>query len=203
MADNTPNSQAPAKAVKPTLFTNDDRFDPKNQNGVLDPGRIIGYSEIVQANDIAKADDLKFREIHGGKTKEDIYRLLGAKPRELDVEFAWLPVSGIAGGAMSQGASQQLDHYQSREGFQLANEADLSSRGFSLAPNQHIAADGTIRRESDVALYIRSGEVARKWERYKATKAAAAENALPANLQNSEFAELFYREAEERRTVEI
>jgi hypothetical protein len=200
MADQ--NAPTP-KASKPTLFANDDRFDPAHQNGTVDPGRIIGYSEIVQANDIAKADDLKFREIHGGKTKEDIYKVIGAKPRELDCEFGWLPVSGAAGGSMSQAASQQLDHYQSREGFVLANEADLSSRGFSLPPTAHIAADGTIRRGPDVALYIRSGEVARKWERYKAAKAASAENALPASLQNSEFADLFYREKEERRTVEI
>jgi hypothetical protein len=201
MADTPQN--APKPALKPTLFTNEDRFDPKAQNGTSDPGRIEGYSEIVRANDLAKADDYKFREIHGGKTKEDVYKVIGASPRELDCEFGWLPISGGAGGSMSQAASQQLDHYMSREGFVLANEADLTSRGFRLPPTAHIAADGTIRRGSDVALYIRSGEVARKWERYKADLAAEAENALPQNLQGTEFEDLFFREREERRTVEI
>ena len=46
---------------KPVLFPDDradaERFDPQMHRGHLDPSRIPGYSEIVQANDIARADD--------------------------------------------------------------------------------------------------------------------------------------------------
>lgn len=196
----------PTKPVarKPDLFADDERFDPYSQDGSLDPGRIGGYSEIIRANDLDKADPLTFREIHGGKTKEDVFKLIGARPRQLDVEFAWLPVSGAAGGTISQAGAQQLDHYVSREGFKLVPGEDfLKERGFTLPPTAHIAADGTIRRGSDVALYVRSGEVARKWERYRADKAAMSEGVLPDHLKGTEFEELFFREAEERRSVEI
>jgi hypothetical protein len=196
----TEPTQTP-KAVKPTIFANEERFDPFSQDGSLDPGRIEGYSEIIKANDLDMADDLTFRDIHG-KTKDEMWRLIGAKPRKLNFQFAWLPVSGVAGG-ISQAAAIQLDHYQTREGFQLANEADLSSRGCKLPPTAHIAADGTIRRGADVALYIRSGEVARKWERYRAEQAARAEGKLPDMLRTGDDEAETFRDREERRQVEI
>lgn len=157
------------KPSKPAIFADDrsdaERFDPNLHRGHLDPSRIPGYSEIVMANDIAKADDLLFRSANG-RTKEDVYREIGATPQELDVEFAWLPVSS-AGGAPSQVQARALDRYKNQEGFRLACEEDLTSRGFGLPPLGRLAEDGTIRRGADVALFVRSGEVARKWDAYK------------------------------------
>lgn len=157
-------------SAKPAIFPDErsdaERFDPILHRGHLDPSRIPGYSEIVQANDIAKADDLYFREQNKGTTKEDIYRQVGAMPAQLDVEFAWLPVSNGQGGESSH-VARQLDRYRNQEGYRLATDEDLASRGYQFPPTARRAEDGTIRRGPDVALYVRSGEVARKWEAFK------------------------------------
>ncbi|GAG25388.1 unnamed protein product, partial [marine sediment metagenome] len=100
---------------KPLLFPEDydiRRFDPGKGKGKA--SRIEGYTEILQANDIAKADDLLFREAHTGaaviKTKEDAYKVIGAPPQELPVEFKWLRVNG-PGGAHSATAAVEIDGY--------------------------------------------------------------------------------------------
>ena len=118
------------------------------------------------ANDIAKADDLWFREKNNGLTKEDVYRQIGAKPQKLPVEFAWLPISGTA-GAPSSHQARVLDRYVNAEGFRLATDEDLERHGYGFPPAGRVAEDGTIRRGSDTALYVRSGEVARMWEQFK------------------------------------
>lgn len=190
-------------ATKPTLFPADDpRFDPFANEGDLDPGRIEGYSEIVKANDIDKADALRFRE-QNGYTKEDAFKMVGAGPRKLKYEFAWLPVSNPTGG-ISPHLARQLDHFTTREGFVLASEELVKEEGFGLPPTAVVAADGTIRRGFDVALYVRSGEVARKWERYKAEKAAEAEGAkLPEAFQKDGYEAPTFREREERISAEV
>ena len=145
--------------------------------GALDPGRIPGYSEIVMANDIAKADDLIFRNQNLGRTKEDVYRQIGVQPAELDVEFKWLRISG-PGGSESHSARRDLDSQINQEGFQLASEEhDLTARGYGFPPAGRRAEDGTIRRGSDVALYVRDGKVARKWEAFRNAETARMENA--------------------------
>lgn len=158
-----------SETKKPLIFaderTDAERFDPNVHRGTLDPSRIPGYSEVVMANDIDKADDLEFRRANGF-TKEEMYRKIGASPARLPVEFQWLRVSG-AGGAHSAGALRELDYYQNREGFRLATEDDLTSHGYGFPPAARRAEDGTIRRGPDVALYVRSGEVARMWETFK------------------------------------
>lgn len=162
---------------KPVLFADKrsdaERFDPRRHRGHLDPSRIPGYSEIVMANDIARADPLEFRKANG-MTQEDAYRLVGATPRELDIELQWLPISGAA-GAPSDLQARVLDRAINQEGFRLATEDDLTSRGFGFPPLGRLAEDGTIRRGADVALYVRSGEVARKWESFKLAEQAAYE----------------------------
>ena len=182
-------------AKKPNLWSDTrtalERFDPSVIRD-LDPSRIPGYSEIVRANDIAKADELDFRKAHetslGVKTKEDAYRMIGAKPRNLDVEFKWLPISGVAGGAIPYALSGQVDKYR-QQGFDLvrldialaATDADAAFAelfpGCGFPPAARIEADGTIRRGPDVALYARNGEVARRWALYELEQAASRENA--------------------------
>jgi len=159
-----------------------ERFDPARHRGPLDPSRIPGYSEIVQANDIAKADALTFRNANN-ITKEDAYALIGATPRKLDVEFQWLPISGGGGANMSQAQTRVLDRYRNQEGFRLAVEDDLTSRGFGFPPLGRPAEDGTIRRGPDVALYVRSGEVAKMWENFKIQEQAALEGRSLTELQ--------------------
>lgn len=168
------SNQATPEKKKPVLFAEErsdaEMFDPRRHRGALDPSRIPGYSEIIMANDIAKTDDLTFRNAHRDnphiKTREDVYKMIGATPRELDVQFAWLPVSGAA-GARSSHVDRVLDSYMHQEGFRLATKDDLTSRGFGFPPAGREAEDGTIRRGSDVALFVRSSEVARMWEDFK------------------------------------
>lgn len=203
-------------ANKPTLFSDKrsalERFDPYKLRD-LDPSRIPGYSEIVRANDVAKADDLLFRDAHREhktiSTKEDAYREIGAKPRKLDVEFRWLPVSGVAGGALPYALRGQVDKYR-QMGFDVvkldatkaaANPDEAFGEifpGYGFPPAAHIEADGTIRRGPDTALYVRNGEVARRWEQYEAEQAANRENAYRQNrisaADGSETAEAILEE---------
>lgn len=178
---NTSEKMSDTTPEKPAIFADTrsdaEKFDPMLHRGALDPSRIPGYSEVVMANDIDKADALEFRH-KNGMTKEDAFRLVGATPRPLDVEFAWLPVSGAAGGALSDNQARALDRYSNQEGYRLATEADLDARGFGFPPMGRRAEDGTIRRGADVALYVRSGEVARKWEDFKIRDQAALEGRL-------------------------
>ena len=189
----------PQTAEKPVLFpdarSDAERFDPELHRGHLDPSRIPGYSEIVMANDIAKADDLVFRDANG-VTKEDMYRKIGATPRPLPVEYAWLPISGVAGG-VSRAQERVSDRYRNQEGYRLAVwPDDFEVHGFDFPPLGRLAEDGTIRRGSDTALYVRSGEVARKWESFKIqeqaelegrkTSSSAAPGAYVGNLEASE-----------------
>lgn len=183
---------------KPLLFPDErsdaERFDPNLHRGYLDPSRIPGYSEIVMANDIDKADALEFRS-KNGITKEAMYAKIGASPRVLPVEFAWLPISGVA-GAPSNAQERVSDRYRNQEGYRLARwPADFEPHGFDFPPLGRPAEDGTIRRGADTALYVRSGEVARKWEKFKFQEQAelegrkasmAAPGAFAGNLEDSE-----------------
>jgi hypothetical protein len=158
-------------AEKPVLFADTrsdaEKFDPNLHRGHLDPSRIPGYSEIVQANDIAKSDPLVFRD-RNSITQEEAYRQIGADPQELDVEFQWLPISG-AGGGPSDAQVRVLDRYTTQEGFRIATREDLERQPWfkGMPPLGRVAEDGSIRRGADVALFVRSGEVARNWEAFK------------------------------------
>ena len=178
---------------KPMLFPEDydpRRFDP-GKNRTSKPSRIGGYTEILRANDIAKADELKFREAHSGaaviKTQEDAYKVIGATPQELPVEFKWLRTNG-PGGAYSPVAAAEVDGYTSDQGFILCTKerfdtlADMFGYEFNHA-SWRVSEDGAIHRGYDVSLFYRSGEVARKWDRFMADEVAKAEGAsLPAEI---------------------
>jgi len=188
-------------AKKPVLFPEDleanpdARFDPEYWEGrTSDPSWIHGYSEVVQANDIAQADDLDFqnamREAGGKiKKKEDAYKLIGAKPQKLPVEFKWLPISGPSGEGMSPDQRRQLDQYENREGFTPATEDVLEKYGYKLSRSAWVGEDGKIRRGPDVGLYYRSGEVARKWSAHKQRRAAEQEGreVLDSRLQDGGY----------------
>lgn len=167
-------------AEKPVIFadprTDSEKFDPNLHRGALDPSRIPGYSEIVQANDIDKADPLIFREQNLGKTKEDLYRQIGAQPQVLPVEFKWLRISGPGGGD-SHNALRELDGYKTKEGFSIVTEDVLKRFGYGFPPAGRRAEDGSIRRGPDVALYMREGEVAQNWEKFYADETARMEGA--------------------------
>lgn len=203
MANDTP--VAPAAPKKPLLFaderTDAERFDPKLHQGYLDPSRIPGYSEIVQANDIAKADDLIFRDRNNGRTKEDVYKSLGARPQPLPVEFAWLRVTG-PGGTDSPRAFQELDHYKNAQGFRLAHKNDLEAHGYGFPPAARLAEDGTIRRGPDVALYVRSGEVARMWDAHKIAQQAELAGA-PSTFESGAYNAPAFDEAEKRQSITV
>ncbi len=195
------------KKEKPVIFsdnrTDAEKFDPRLHRGSLDPSRIPGYSEIVQANDIAKADDLWFREANQGLTKEDLYRQIGAKPAKLPVELQWLPVSGAAGG-LSRHQDRVLDGYVNQQGFRLATTDDLDRYGYGFPPNGRLAEDGSIRRGSDVALFIRDGEVAKMWEDFKFQEQKELENATASQTVTAGAYETEVTfEEEDRETVTV
>ena len=174
MSKDAPTSVAEKPLLYPDERADAEKFDPNLHRGHLDPSRIPGYSEVVQANDIEKADALLFRD-RNGTTKEDVYRQIGATPRPLPVEFAWLPISGV-GGAPSNAQERVADRYKTQEGFRLAIwPDDFEPHGFDFPPLGRHAEDGTIRRGADTALFVRSGEVARKWDAFKAREQAEFE----------------------------
>lgn len=206
--------------TKPLLWSDDrsalERFDP-NKVRDLDPSRIPGYSEIVKANDISKADDLEFREAHrenvgGIRTKEDAYKAIGAAPRKLRYEFKWLVVSGPSGGAIPYALRGQMDKYR-QQGFEpvtidAGKDPEVAFREVfpecGFPPNAHVEADGTIRRGYDLALYVRNGEVARRWEAYEAEQVAKRENAYRTPrivAKDGESAEAILEETSETRTI--
>lgn len=188
-------------AKKPVLFPEDleanpdARFDPEYWEGrAADPSWVHGYSEIVQANDIAQVDDLDFQNAMrdaGGKikTKEDVYKLIGARPQQLPIELAWLPISGPNGENMSPDQRRQLDQYENRMGFRPATKDVLDEHGYTLSRSAYIGEDGMIRRGPDVGLYYRSGEVARKWKAHKQRRAAEYEGReiLDERLQDGSY----------------
>jgi hypothetical protein len=193
------------KPSKPLLFaderTDAERFDPRLHRGHLDPSRIPGYAEIVQANDIAPADALTFRDRNAGRTKEDIYKQIGATPQPLPVELAWLRITG-PGGVDSPRAYQELDHYKNAQGFRLARVEDLEAHGYGFPPAARLAEDGTIRRGPDVALYIRSGEVARMWEAAKIAEQAELAGA-PSTFNAGAYSAPGFDAPETRETITV
>ena len=201
-------STADAKVapVKPVLFADQrsdaERFDPMLHRGHLDPSRVPGYAEMVQANDIDIADALSFRGANDGRTKEDVYGQIGASPSVMEVELAWLPISAPDGGTSSH-VVRQLDQYVNQQGFRLATKEDLASRGFGFPPTARIAEDGTIRRGPDVALYIRSGEVARKWQAFRLQEQDELANARPTAFGGGEYVAPTFREADRHETVSL
>ena len=191
---------------KPMIFADDrsdaERFDPTLHRGHLDPSRIPGWSEIVQANDIAKGDALTFRAANQGVTQEDLYAKIGAKPTLLDVEFAWLPITN-AEGTTSSHVYRQLDRYVNQEGFRLATVEDLESRGYGFPPTARKAEDGSIRRGPDVALYVRSGEVARKWEAFKFAQQAELAGANPDTYAAGGYEAPAFRTPDAHETITV
>lgn len=161
--------------TKPMLFSDErsdaERFNPRKWLATgMDPSEVPGWSERVRANDLAKADDLIFRDQNNGKTKEHFYNIVGATPGELPVDFKWLRVTSPT-GTRSGTVTQQLSWYQDKEGFRPATMEDLEKYGYKLPPTAHVSEDNLIRRGSDVALYIRSGEVARMWDEFREEEA--------------------------------
>lgn len=200
--DDEPQTTTTPTPEKPLLFADErsdaEKFDPARHRGHLDPSRIPGYSEIVQANDIAASDALIFRD-RNKMTQEDAYRIIGAEPQTLDVEFQWLPVSGTA-GAPSDAQARALDRYQTQEGFRLATEEFLRSQPWfrGMPPLGRVAEDGTIRRGADVALFWRPGEVARKWEAFKIAEAREMEGLPPLN-ETSHAPDAYFEHQETER----
>lgn len=196
---------------KPAIFSDNrsdaERFDPKLHRGSLDPSRVPGYSEVVQANDIAPADALYFREANAGRTKEDIYKQIGAAPRELPVELAWLPAPDTGSSAQRR----QLDQYTMQQGFRLvkgetvdgapALPRHLRDLGYGFLGTWRLAEDGSVRRGPDTALYWRSGEVAQMWKADKAEKQAAFEGSRDPKTFDASTS--FYNERDQVETVTV
>jgi hypothetical protein len=136
-----------------------ERFNEINIDAVsggFDSSYIPGYSEIVKANEIAASNDLEFAQAHkdavsGARTKDDWYKIIGARPQKLPVYFKWLRVTSVSGDR-SYNADVEVAQHQ-RRGWRLATDDDLGSHGWGLPPAGILGADRYIRR-LDTALFV-------------------------------------------------
>jgi len=172
-------SKQTADKNKPAIFANyvpDDEqaIDPRGFE-LDDPSWIPGYSEIIQANEIAAADPLVWANQHAGTgiTKEKMYQVIGATPRDVPVTFRWLRVTGPDGGN-SYNADEDRAQYVER-GYRAVRKQDLENWGLGLPPAAHIGADGMIRR-LDTALFVVDGKREKAFQEWQARMTAEAEN---------------------------
>lgn len=138
-----------------------------------DPSYIPGYSEQVQANDIAATDDHIWYQQHlasgedgrpqDGQTKEDVYKQIGRHPAPLPVEFMWLRTQDAAGLHSAQ-IAKDLMEYDRRRYRVAVWPNDFEPHGYGFPPAGHKEADGTIRRD-DVTLYVVDGRAARAFKK--------------------------------------
>lgn len=142
----------------------------------IDSTYIPGYSEIVKANDIEKADDLQFQVQHQktGITKQKLYKLVGADPRPLPFVFRWLRATGVDGTVNSNVARDLLEYTRKeRGGYRIVNWFDdeeklFKPNGWGFPPAARLdRTDGTIRLD-DLALYVVDGRAERAWENWVA-----------------------------------
>ena len=129
-------------------------------NKTIEPSYIPGYSELVQANDIAATDDHVWYEQHRETkhTKEHFYGVIGSNPKPLPVRFMWLRTQSV-GGLHSADVANQLMEYERRKYRTARYPEDFEPHGFGFPPAAHKEADGTIRRD-DVTLYVVDGRAA-------------------------------------------
>lgn len=160
---------------KPLLFGEDDpRRKAQRARGGLAPDYIPGYSELVQARDIAKAEHFYDGIEHRGLTdaqKRVYYERFGTKPVDSEWEFSWQRVSG-PGGENSYNASTAL-MLAENDGWELvqlkakdikrAKEEFKERFGYGFPPAAHLMPDGSLRR-LDVALYVMRGHTWRALE---------------------------------------
>lgn len=136
--------------------------------GVFDSSYIPGYSEIVKANEIHAADDYEFHQAHrnavsGARSKEDWYRIIGARPQPLEVYFNWFRVASV-NGTNSYTADLEVANH-TRRGWRLAKlEDDLLRRGYGKPPAAQIDASGAIRR-LDMALFVIDAALEDRYQR--------------------------------------
>lgn len=148
----------------------------------IDATFIPGYFETVQANDVAKADDLKFRIQHEktGITKEKLYGVIGAEPKTLPYVFRFLRVAGIDGTTNSNVQRDLLEY--TRRGYRIVNwhldkERIFEANGWGFPPAARLEkADGSIRLD-DTALYVVDGRAERAWENWVANHTREMESA--------------------------
>jgi hypothetical protein len=163
---------------KPAIFadyvSDDDIAAELSNLDSLDPSRIPGYHEIVQANEIAAADQLTWDNQYAGTgiTKEKIYKLIGARPQELPVNFVWLRVAGPDGGNSYSADADRM--WWTERGYRPATLEDITRHGWRMPPAAH-ESGGMIRR-LDTALFVVDGRRARAIEKRRADQAAQAEN---------------------------
>ena len=144
----------------------------------LQPDYIPGYSEIVKARDVEKAEYLNDGSNTRGLSesqKRAYYRKVGAQPQKTEYEFMWLRVAGPGGGQSFEADREMMFHrHDGWEVIKVDSEADFTEKyGFGFPPAAHLAPDGTIR-QLDVALAAIPSEVARRNELARQAKNEAA-----------------------------
>src|SRR5690606_12492481 len=88
-----------------------------------DPAYIPGYTEVQRANDLSLNPS---QVVDGaGNTKQDYYMRWGTGPRDLPVEFAWLPISDGVGRA-SRIADKDRGEWL-RRGFKPCSKQDFDA----------------------------------------------------------------------------
>lgn len=149
-----------AKGPKPVLWgteeteTDRDFMADMRISEEFDPSYIPGYSEIAKANDLAASNA-------ADSVKRHYYKQIGAAPRELPYQMAWVRVRGVD-GERSPNADVGASEWR-RRGYRPLPAAELQPGGslyehfgWRMPPAAHVSADGTICRE-DTQLWAIDG----------------------------------------------
>lgn len=134
-----------------------------------DPAWIPGYSEMIRARDILKAEygSLTFRQ------RDKLLRDLGVTEYKApSVDLMWGRVVGLDG---QENDNVRLDmRAHKRDGYRVITKSELEALGYSVPESAHVEADGTIRR-GDVALMAVDAERASANDKRRREEAAERE----------------------------
>lgn len=167
---------APTRRTKPLLFgetlekETERAYDlPGYAGEANDPAWIDGYSQMIRARDILKAEygSLTYR------LRDKLLRDLGVTEYKAPpVDLMWGRVTGLDG---KENDNVRLDmRAHNRAGYKVITKTDLEALGYSVPESAHVEADGTIRR-GDVALMAVDAERARANEQRRRAEVAELE----------------------------
>ena len=132
--------------------------DPRLRDGGHDPFYIPGYTEQLQANDIAGGHEAVMPE----HVKRKYYQRFGKAPGELRHEFKWVRITNPSGG-QSYNADIDATMYIQKgyRAVEVETKEDFEKKyGCGFPPAASIV-DGKIR-QLDVALFVIDGALARQ-----------------------------------------
>lgn len=142
----------------------------------FDPMFIDGYTQVMQANAIAAADNLDWANKYEktGITKRSVYETIQAQPHELPLHFTAIRVSGMD-GTHNANVSRDMAEY-TRWGYEPAKvEVHFTPNGWKPPLGYTVQSDGTLRRD-DLQLFVVDARAEKARLELLARRAAEAES---------------------------